>query len=138
MNWVFVHGKLLQSCPTLCSSMDCSPPGSSVHGILQERILVWVAISSSMGSSRPRDGTHGTTAPPCLPLISLFPQIWKFSPEKISHPAFSAELSGAPVWLTGLQALGMKEAEHPWNVQARVEHGAVSSPQRQNHTEWLL
>ena len=43
--------KLLQSCPTLCGPMDCSPPGSSVHGILQARILEWVAISSSRGSS---------------------------------------------------------------------------------------
>ena len=38
---------LLQSCPTLCDPMDCSPPGSSVPGILQARILEWVAISSS-------------------------------------------------------------------------------------------
>ena len=38
--------------------MDCSPPGSSVHGILQARILEWVAISYSRGSSRPRDQTH--------------------------------------------------------------------------------
>ena len=37
--------------------MDCSPPGSSVHGIFQARILEWVAISFSRGSSRPRDGT---------------------------------------------------------------------------------
>ena len=36
-----------QSCPTLCNPMDCSPPGSSVHGILQARTLEWVAISSS-------------------------------------------------------------------------------------------
>ena len=36
-----------QSCPTLCNSMDCSPPGSSVHGILQARIPEWVAISYS-------------------------------------------------------------------------------------------
>ena len=43
-----------KSCPILC---DCSPPGSSVHGILQARILEWVAISFSRGSSRPRDGT---------------------------------------------------------------------------------
>ena len=43
-----------QSCPTLCNSMDCSPPGSSVHGILQARILEWVAISFSRGSSPPR------------------------------------------------------------------------------------
>ena len=39
--------KSLQLCPTLCNPMDCSPPGSSVHGILQERILEWVSISSS-------------------------------------------------------------------------------------------
>ena len=39
--------KLLQSCPTLCNPVDGSPPGSSVHGILQARTLEWVAISSS-------------------------------------------------------------------------------------------
>ena len=38
--------------------MDCSPPGSSVCGILQARILEWVAMPSSRGSSQPRDGTH--------------------------------------------------------------------------------
>ena len=46
---------LAQSCPTLCDLMDCSPPGSSVHGILQARILEWVAISSSRDSFWPRD-----------------------------------------------------------------------------------
>ena len=49
--------KSLQSCPTLCHPMDCSPPGSFVHGILQARILEWVAMPSSRGSSRPRDRT---------------------------------------------------------------------------------
>ena len=39
-----------QSCPTLCNPMDCSPPGSSVHGILQARTLEWVAMPSSRGS----------------------------------------------------------------------------------------
>ena len=38
--------KLLQSCLTLCDPVDCSPPGSSVHGILQVRILKWVAMPS--------------------------------------------------------------------------------------------
>ena len=47
-----------QSCPTLCYPMDCSPPGSSVHGISQVRILEWVAISFSRGSSQPRDQTQ--------------------------------------------------------------------------------
>ena len=47
-----------QLCPTLCDPMDCSPPGSSVHGISQARILEWVAISFSRGSSQPRDQTR--------------------------------------------------------------------------------
>ena len=47
-----------QSCQTLCNPMDCSSPGSSVHGILQARILEWVAISVSRGSSPPRDRTQ--------------------------------------------------------------------------------
>ena len=55
MPWV--HAELLQSCPTLFYPMDCSPPGSSVHGILQASIVDWVAISSSRGSSWPRDRT---------------------------------------------------------------------------------
>ena len=50
--------KSLQSCPTLCDPMDCSLPGSSVHGILQARILQGFATFSSRGPSRPRDQTH--------------------------------------------------------------------------------
>ena len=46
-----------QSCPTLCDPMDCSLQGSSVHGIFQARILEWVAMPSSRGSSQPRDWT---------------------------------------------------------------------------------
>ena len=44
-----------QLCLTLCDLMDCSSPGSSVHGIFQARILEWVAVSSSRGSSQPMD-----------------------------------------------------------------------------------
>ena len=47
-----------QSCPTLCNPMDWSSPGSSVHGILQARILEWVTIPLSRGSSQPRDWTR--------------------------------------------------------------------------------
>ena len=46
---------VLQQCLTPCDPMDCSPPGSSVHGILQARILEWVAIPFFKGSSQPRD-----------------------------------------------------------------------------------
>ena len=56
--YVLCCAKLLQLCPTLCDTMDYSPTGYSVHGIFQTRVLEWVAISSSRGSSRLRDGTH--------------------------------------------------------------------------------
>ena len=47
---------IAQSYPTLYDPMDCSSPGSSVHGISQARILEWVAISFSRGPSQPKDG----------------------------------------------------------------------------------
>ena len=50
--------KLPQSCPALCNPTDCSLPGSSVHGILQARTPDWIVISSSRGSSSPRDQTQ--------------------------------------------------------------------------------
>ena len=52
------ESEVTQLCPTLCDPVECSPPASSVHGILQARILEWVAISFSRGSSRPRDRTQ--------------------------------------------------------------------------------
>ena len=52
------ESEVAQSCPTLCDPMDCSLLGSSIHGIFQARILEWVAISFSNGSSRPRDQTQ--------------------------------------------------------------------------------
>ena len=68
--------EIAQLCPTLCDTMDCSPPGSSVHGIFQPRILEWVAISSSRGSSQLRASTWeahiycggGLVAKSCLTL----------------------------------------------------------------------
>ena len=72
-----------QLCPTLGHPMDCRPPGSPIHGIFQERILEWVAIPSSRGSSWPRDWTNVSlcllhwqagslpTEPPRKPLLSL-------------------------------------------------------------------
>ena len=54
------ESEVAQSCPTLCDPMDCSPPGSSIHGIFQARGLEWVAISFSRGSSWPRDRTQAS------------------------------------------------------------------------------
>ena len=50
-----MHAKWLRLCRTFFDPLDCSPPGSSVRGILQARILEWVAMSFSRGSSQPRD-----------------------------------------------------------------------------------
>ena len=68
-----------QSRPTLCDPMGCSPPSSSVHGILQARILEWVAIPFSRGSPQPRDrtqvsciaGRFFTSKPPGKPALEL-------------------------------------------------------------------
>ena len=70
--WTTSVSLVAQSCPTLCNPMDCSPPGSSVHGISQARILEWVAIPFFRGYSWPRDqtcvsfiaGGFFTSAPP--------------------------------------------------------------------------
>ena len=57
------RAKSLESCLTLCDPMDRSPPGSSVHGILQARILEWVDMSSSKGSSQPGDQIASLKSP---------------------------------------------------------------------------
>ena len=56
--WTAAAANSIQSCPTLCDPMDYSVPGSSLHGSLQARILEWVTMSFSRGSSRPRDRTQ--------------------------------------------------------------------------------
>ena len=56
------ESEVVQSCLTLCDPADCSPPGSSIHGILQARILEWITISFPRGSSGSRDGTPGSPA----------------------------------------------------------------------------
>ena len=55
LNSLKVKVLVAQPCPTLCNPIDRNPPGSSVRGILQARILEWVSISFSRGSSQPRD-----------------------------------------------------------------------------------
>ena len=54
----YVHAKSLQLCLTICNPENCSPPGSSVHGILQTRVMEWVAMPSSRGSSWCRNQTR--------------------------------------------------------------------------------
>ena len=58
VNVLWCWCSVAQSCSSLCDPMDCSSPGSSVHGVLQARIVEWVAISFCKGSSWPRDHTQ--------------------------------------------------------------------------------
>ena len=75
---------------TLCNPMDCSPPGSSVHGISQARILEWFAISFSRGSSRPRDGLN-----PRLP-VSAALRVGSLPTEPPEEPLWSPTRGSSP------------------------------------------
>ena len=81
--------KLLQSCPTLCNSIDCSSPGSFVHGILQTRILERVAMASSRGSSQPKDPT------PISCIAGKF-----FTAEPPGKPQFASANPKLPIFLS--------------------------------------
>ena len=73
------------SCPILCDPMDCSPPGSSVHGVLQARILVWVAIPFSRGLPAP--GIEpGSPALQAASLLSAAPQAAEWNRQDLLAP----------------------------------------------------
>ena len=100
--------KLLQLCLALCDPMDCSPPGSSVHGILQARILEGVAISSSRGSSQLRDQTQVSCIPGGLFII------WA---------------TGPPGKCPGLiYSLLPNPYPAPWNFTVKLTRGRVFAP----------
>ena len=95
---VCVHAKLLQSCLTLHKPMACSPPGSSVHWILQAKILEWVAMPFSRGSSQPRDWTCGSYVS-CIGRWVLYHYLgspWD-SGHYVNWEAFKCSLSSAGV-----------------------------------------
>ena len=80
------YAKSLQLCLTLCHAMDCSPPGFSVRGSLQVRLLEWVAISSSRGSSQPRDRT-------CISYVSCIGGQVLYHLHHLGNPYFVVQLS---------------------------------------------
>ena len=98
------HVNMVQSCLTLC---DPSPLGSSVHGILQARILEWVAISSSKGSSPPRDRT-------CISCVSC---LWR---QILYHCATWEALTSEPQTFILTGTLEMMEWNQPWQQTGRV------------------
>ena len=96
-----------QSCPTLCDPKDLSLPGSSSHGILLARILKHVAISSSRGSSRPRDGA-------CISCVSCIGRqvlsLWA-TREALLHPPGTAMPVPIPTALVYISGLGRKDVK---------------------------
>ena len=116
----------LQSCPTLSHSMDCSPQVSSVHGILQARILEWATMPSSRGFSQPRDrtpvsciscteGGFSTTEPPGKPMwrdMSDLKGAWRIMAVFPGRISFRRMLSGK------------KLMDFLCYVQRRSSHGA--------------
>ena len=106
------ESEVAQSCPTLCDPMDCSPPGSSVHGIFQARVLEWIAISFSSGSSQPRDWTRvSRTVGRCF-------TIWATKEAPLSRDitlSTKVRLVKAvvfPVVMYGCESWTVKKAEH--------------------------
>ena len=80
-----------QLCPTLCNPRDCSLPGSSIHGIFQARILQWVAVPFSTGSSQPRDWTQVSH------IADWFFTVWTTS--KAPNFAKRSQIQGIPWWM---------------------------------------
>ena len=151
-----------QLCPTLCDPMDCNPPGSTVHGIFQARILEWVSISSSRGSSPPRDRT-------CISCIACgFFTIWAIrdtgvewssSPQAgqavqsvakrrrlMSDPHGTARARGTPRQLShpwdgtrgSARASGDLGSNRIWGVQSLYGRGAIQVHwHHPNRTEML-
>ena len=106
---------IAQSSVTLCNPMDCSPPGSSVHGILQARILEWVAIPFSRECSQPRDRTW-------VPLIAgRFFTIWATSCIwKI--PKYSMFIKSHALWIGSYVHHLMFFLSTQWGVNNYVFH----------------
>ena len=122
-NILYMHAFMLScvSRPTLRDPIDCSLPGSSAHRILQARILEWVAMPSSRGSSWPRDWTHVSCllpwymgslplAPPGEPIIYIYVCVYffLFPPYEENVPFLSFKALLAPTatlspWCSTLQ-----------------------------------
>ena len=106
--WVCEHALCsVQSCLTLYSSRDCNPPGSSVHGIFQTRILEWIAISSSRGSSQPRDWTC-VSGISCIARQILYQLSYQGSPHSVQEEFSSLSHKGSEGLRSYLQKVELK------------------------------
>ena len=108
----YVHAQSLQSCLTLCDLMDYGPPGFSLHGIFQARIVEWVAMPSSRVSSRPRNQTCIS----CISCIGKWILYWLSHQEK-EMATHSSILAWRIPWTeepSRLQPMGSQRVGHNW------------------------
>ena len=108
------------SCVQLCDPMDCSPSGSSVHGILQMRILEWVVMPSSRGSSQPRDWTHVSMSPALAGGFFTTSDTWEDKSNKISFLFFSLSVISKELHL--LMSIMKKSYDQPRQHIKKQKH----------------
>ena len=135
-------GLVAKLCPTLCKPMDCNPLGSSAHGISQARILEWVAISFSRGSSQPRDRTYifclaggfFTTEPPGKPL-SQFSRVRLCNPMDSSMPGFPVHHQ--PLELAQSHVHRVSDAIQPSHPLSSASPPAFNLSQHHGLFQWV-
>ena len=114
------HAKSLQASLSLCDTMDCSQPGSSVHRIVQARILEWVVMPSSRESSWSRDWTHISQV--CC-FVEVFSPPLSFSHQENAMTTHSSILAWRIPWTeepVGLQSIQSHRVGHDWSDLARM------------------
>ena len=108
-----------QSCLTLCDSMNCSLPGSTVHGVFQAKILEWAANSYSRGSSQPKDWTH-VSCVSCTGRQTLVARVVKNMPAmqetRIRSLGWEGFLKKGMATHSSILACGIPWAEEPCGV----------------------
>ena len=104
-----VHAELFQSCPPLCDPVDCNPPCSCVLGILQARILDWVAMPCPRGSSRPRNWARVSCSSCIKGGIFTTSATWETPMDTVS----SVQISSVAQWCPTLQAHESQHARPP-------------------------
>ena len=110
-----------ESYPAVCDSMNCSPPGSSVHGILQARILEWVAIPFSRGSFWPRDWTH-------IACSATFLTIWEMLGQTTNREGAQPNPS-ADNWIKDLLSKALHQRARPYFPHSQsLRSGNLHSP----------
>ena len=110
--WSVLH-LIAQLCPTLCNPLDCSPPGSSVQGILQVRTLEWVAMPSSREPPSPRDRTHISWVSALAGGSFTTSTTWGGEGPSVYNPIYQVSTSPPRPW----ESLWIQMCLSPWVAQ---------------------